>query len=275
MGEVNDGKVRLRCPGCGKRVKFPAGQPGQTFRCPLCHTTIVAPINGAEADAPSKEELAEAAAAVPVTAPPPDAPPSLKPAHAASATPAAPPPRFKSPPAQAPERRPVVTEDPIADVKNAPMIDRINAFLVRETQRTGRVATDVLGDAKMSLQEQIAYVKELRRGKAVRFKVYVESLLKDLDGEIAALRENPAVDTPTVKSRLTALLNERRGVLIYLNIMFELKPPPPAAKPGAPAAEPAPPSSPSKPAARTPPGTPSAAPAPGTPAPDSSASPPC
>lgn len=267
MGEVTDGKVRLRCPGCGKRVKFPADQPGQTFRCPLCHTTIVTPINGAGLEAPTKEELSEAAASVPVTAPPPDAPPTLKPAT--------PPARYKPAPSTPQERRPVASDEPIADVKNAPVIDRINTFLVRETQRTGRVATDVLGDAKMSLEEQVAYVKELRRGKAVRFKMYVESLMKDLDGEITALRENPAVDTPTIQNRLKALLTERRGVMIYLNIMFEIKPPAPAAKPGTPAGESAPPNSPSRPTAQTPPGTPSAAPAPEKPAPGSSASQPC
>ena len=269
MGEPNDGKVRLRCPGCGKRVKFPAALPGQTFRCPLCRTTIVAPINGMDADAPTREELADAAAAVPPQPPPEDAPPSLKPAQAA------PSPRPKAAPAAAPVRRPPPADEPVADVKNAPIIDRINSFLIRETQRTGRVATDVLGDAKMPLPEQIAYVKELRRGKAVRFKMYCESLLKDLDAEIAALRDNPAVDTPTIKNRLAALLAERRGALIYLNVMFELKPPPPVAKPGTPAAGSAPPSSPSTPAAQTPPDTPSAAPAPGKPAQGSNGSPPC
>lgn len=269
MGESNDGKVRLRCPGCGKRVKFPAALPGQTFRCPLCRTTIVAPINGMDADAPTREELADAAAAVPLTPPPADAPPSLKPAQPAPAA------KPKPAAGATPARRPVAADEPVADVKDAPIVDRINSFLIRETQRTGRVATDVLGDAKMSLPDQIAYVKELRRGKAVRFKMYCESLLKDLDAEIAALRDSPAADTPTIKNRLTALLAERRGALIYLNVMFELKPPPPAAKPGTPATEPAPPSSPSKPAAQTPRGTPSAAPDPGKPAQGSNGSQPC
>ena len=63
MGDINDGKIRLRCPGCGKRVKFPAGYPGGTFRCPLCHTTIVAPIGAGDAEMPGGEELEAAATA--------------------------------------------------------------------------------------------------------------------------------------------------------------------------------------------------------------------
>ncbi len=50
MGErKDDGKVRIRCTGCGKKVKYPANLPGGTFRCPICHTIMVAPLNGCRA----------------------------------------------------------------------------------------------------------------------------------------------------------------------------------------------------------------------------------
>ncbi|MHA1571341.1 MAG: hypothetical protein ACTSWM_05935, partial [Alphaproteobacteria bacterium] len=40
-----DGKVRMRCPQCGKKVKFPSGMAGETFRCPVCGSIIVTPLD--------------------------------------------------------------------------------------------------------------------------------------------------------------------------------------------------------------------------------------
>jgi uncharacterized Zn finger protein (UPF0148 family) len=40
----SDGRIRIRCNECGKRLKVPAGHPGKVFRCPICANTIISPL---------------------------------------------------------------------------------------------------------------------------------------------------------------------------------------------------------------------------------------
>jgi len=43
-GREGDGRIRIRCNECGKRLKVPSGHPGKVFRCPICASTIIAPL---------------------------------------------------------------------------------------------------------------------------------------------------------------------------------------------------------------------------------------
>jgi ribosomal protein S27E len=249
MGEKSDdGKVRVRCTGCGKRVKYPANHPGGTFRCPICHTVMVAPLDGANEltlEEESHSGIIAAAASAQVTNDSdsePDAAPS------------------------APPQKP-------------PAIERVNAFLVRETERIGRLCEEVVSNSFMPGEEQANKLRALRHAKAVYFKRYVEAVLKDLDNELAELRDDPASETQTGKSKISRLLLEKRGLVLFLNVMFELRP---GASPARNGATPdtrgsaaAPPTTPSQPAAQTPRSTPAADPAPDSKGPGSNGSPSC
>ena len=246
MGErQEDGKVHIRCTGCGKKVRYPANQPGGTFRCPICHTVMVAPL-----DSPGDMSLEEESASGEFVGGRSDQVPNgaAKPVAAPSA----------------PERKP-------------PALERVNAFLVRETDRIGRLCEEVVSNPSTSVEEQTSKIQALRHAKAVHFKRYVEAVMKDMDTEISALRDDVASETPTVQNKLKELLLERRGLLVFLNVMYEMRtalsPARPGATPDIRGSAAAPPTTPSRPAAQTPQSTPGAAPAPGGKGPGSSASP--
>lgn len=247
MGETTeDGKIRLRCTGCGKRVKFPAEQGGGSFRCPLCHTLIVAPIAGADAAPPSSDELASV-----------KTPPMAPTRHVI------------------PQRtEPVKTFGESAAARPEPPRERaivaITNFLVKETQRVAHLSQQILADARLSVEDQSARIMDLRRSKAVHFKHYVETVLKQMDDDIKELRESPASETQSVQDKLKALSFERRGVQMYVGVMFEYRT---GGATGTPAGAKAPPSTPSPQAARTPPGTADAGPGPDGKGPNSSGSP--
>ena len=163
----------------------------------------------------------------------------------------------------------------------APAIERVNAFLARETLRAGQFSQEVLANPSLPAEEQAARLAELRRVKAFRFRTHAEAVVKDLDTKIATLRNSPASETRTGKDALDRLLTERRGLLLYLNIMFELRTP--AAKAGAaslatqdtPGSATAPPTTPSPGVAQTPSHTTSASSGPNSKAPGSNGSRPC
>ncbi len=78
----------------------------------------------------------------------------------------------------------------------------MNAFLVRETDRIGRLCEEVVSNPSTSVEEQASKLRALRHAKAVYFKRYVEAVLKDLDDEIAELRDDPASETQTVQNKM-------------------------------------------------------------------------
>lgn len=239
MGEqTDDGKIRIRCTGCGKRVKFPKGLPGQTYRCPGCHTTIIAPIGGVEEE----------------TAPPPAAAPKAPRARYVPPTPAV---------SQQAGARP--------SELSGPAVDRFNSLVLKETHRMHSAANALLLPSEETPQELAMRLNELRHIRAIHIKDFAHAILKDLDRAIAELKENPAAETDTIKQKIQKLLLERRNFLIYLSVMFELRPVAPA-KPDTRGSAAAQPTTPSQPALQTPPDIPPAAPGPGDKAPGSSSS---
>lgn len=252
----DDGKIRMRCHGCGHRVKFPANQPGATLRCPICHKVIIAPLIGEEPKLDLEADL---------TTP---APPASPPAAGRTAD-------FTAPAPQS-----MAKAAAVAPVRKPSAMERLNVFLVKETDRVGRLALEALSNSSNSVEEQARTLQALRHAKAVRFKDYAQGILKDLDGEIAEIRKHPAPETASVQQKLNRLLLERRGLLIFLNVMFEFRAGAPgesrkAATPSTPGNAAALPTTPLPPAAQTPPGKAAASPAPGSINPGSSASPSC
>jgi hypothetical protein len=193
MGEKQeDGKVHIRCTGCGKKVRYPANQPGGAFRCPICKTVIVAPL-----EKPPNEMTLEEEAGL-ATSGRSDAPP----------------------PASDPEPE----DAPSAPTRKATALERVNAFLVRETERIGRLCEEVVSSPTVSAEEQASKLQALRHAKAVYFKRYVEAVMKDLDRQLTELHDDPASETPTGQNKVKELMLERRGLLVFLKVMYELRP---------------------------------------------------
>jgi len=230
MSEPSDGKIRIRCTGCGKRVKFPKGLGGETYRCPVCHKTIVAPLEAKDAAMPTKKELNRAAAHISRS--------TQKKSAAASARP-------KATPA------PTGVEDL---EKHLRTIERISAFLARETAVTVQDARDTLADTTLGEEEMIAELRQLRHDRAVRLRKFTQAVLADLDGAIENLKNSPAAETESGQHRLAPFVRERRALILYLKAMFEVRAlsDAPAARKGTPADASAPPSTPSPEDAETP-----------------------
>lgn len=255
MAEKQDGKIRMRCTGCGKRVKFPKGVPGQAFRCPICHTMMVTPLGDQDAALPSQEKLK-----------------SLAPKRRTAARHPA------KPQSVAAKPKPVEQAAPRAK-QMTDTIERISEYQGRQAVHFGTLARRTLADKILSPEEQVAELHRLRHAKAVNLRRFVQTVLKELDQETQTLRDNPAAETQTIKEKLARLLEERREVVQYLKVMFELRTPEataphPAATPETPAAASAPPSRSSAPATQTSPGNAADPPSPGDKAPDSNGSPP-
>jgi len=193
--EVDDGKIRIRCTGCGKRVKFPADQPGQAFRCPICKTTIVTPLNGQDVAPPSAAEL-------------------RSPGFAA-------PPRVSSPAVRPPE--PETSEPVEPPIQADTPIQKITNFLMRETDRAAKLCQQIVDNPSMSVEAQAGQIRHIRNAKAYHFRQFAEATLKEVDSAIAELNDSPVIDTETGKDRLRSLLYERRGLLIFLNVMYEFR----------------------------------------------------
>ena len=206
MAKTDDGKIRMRCPGCGKRVKFPANVPGTTFRCPICHTSMVSPLDAADADkAPSIEELirnrpSRSTAKRAVTAP---SPKPKEPATPVSRKPA-------------PARRP-------SDKSETPAIDRLNAFLLKEQQRIGGLVSQIIRDSRLSDEEKTAELLSLRHQKAVGLRSLADVMFRDINRTLARLRDDPAVDTESGKARIAAVEREKRGLELFLKVMFQIR----------------------------------------------------
>lgn len=246
--DIEDGKIRIRCTGCGKKVKFPADQPGQTFRCPICKTTMVAPLDGNDVAPPSAQELRSSARRF--TPPRPGTRLMRGPEPSAPAT---------EPESQAPQP----PEMPI---------QKITDFLARETDRAAKLCQEIIANPTIPVEAQAAQIRQIRNAKAYHFKQFVEATLKEVDSAIAALRNSPVVETDTGKERLRKMLLDRRGLLLFLNVMYEFRiiSAPSAPTGGIPGNATAQPTKASTPDAQTPPRTNGVPPEPGGKAPDNS-----
>jgi len=52
----SDGRIRIRCHECGKRLKLPPGAGGRVFRCPICANTIISPLDSDPAATEQKDQ---------------------------------------------------------------------------------------------------------------------------------------------------------------------------------------------------------------------------
>jgi ribosomal protein S27E len=197
MDNADDGKIRISCSECGKRVKFSADKAGATFRCPRCHTTIVTPVGPGEP--------AQTTAPAAVTKPEP------KPASRLFKAPgAAPPPAVFDPQPKEPAEMP-------------PAIDRLNTFLVEEQRRIGNIAAHVVKNSALSEDQQKAELLALRHEKAVEIRSFAGALLKEVDESLAKMHTDPAAETDSGKARIANAQRERVGLIQYMKLTFQMR----------------------------------------------------
>ena len=222
MGEAKgDGKIRLRCPGCGRRVKFPAGMPGETYRCPICHTTIVSPLSDERVEMPSEREMRSFA-------------------HA-------PLPKEKTPDVEAgpPPPRAVYESTSRKAVWGKHPVERLGDFMIRQTQRSTQISREILANEAWSEEKRRDKLLELRKAKAMRLRQFVQGLLKELDEQIGVTQGSARSETATGKRQLSQLRHERDQFKTYLEVMFQLqKASPGGAEQGTPDSAAEPPSTP-------------------------------
>lgn len=190
MPNKKDDKIRVRCTGCGKRIKFPANLPGATFRCPSCKTTIVAPLDGKDTEEP---------------APQPPAAPTFTP-HSA--------------PPPVPVAAPAQTQPPAPKL---PAIERLNAFILREQKRTGELCNQIIRNQRLSDEKKTSELMALRHQKAVGIRSFVDVMLKDFTRSIEELRNCPSADTETGKKRIQTEETELAGIQLYLKVMYQMR----------------------------------------------------
>ena len=223
MVEKDDGKIRVRCSGCGKRVKCPAGKPGEAYRCPVCHTTIVAPLDKREVARPSDRELKSF---IPKPLPAADRTDGETAGTSTAARTRSQSSRF---------------------LKGKHPVEELGEFLMRQTRRATEVSREILTSPSMSDEKRRAKLGELRTLKGVRLREHVRGLLRDLDQRIAVLRHSAGAEAETSKRAVARLQQQRDQFVLYLDVMFQLQTPGPngpGVKPDTPAAEVEPPSTP-------------------------------
>jgi len=194
---MKDDKIRMRCTGCGKRVKFPANMRGVTFRCPKCHTVLVTPLTLEEMDSEKPVSAPEAASA------------ALKPRRAPG------PPR---PPKPREEQPAPVAEAPRKP--RTPSWHRLHVFLVREQQRLCERAARVLANPDMDDKQKRDELISIRRERAVATREFSDRLLADLERELAELRNSPRGETDSGKREIALIERERNALTLFLDVMF-------------------------------------------------------
>jgi hypothetical protein len=218
----DDGKIRIRCPGCGKKLKFPGGRPGLILRCPICTQNIIAPLDGAETEEPpppaeppvtlgptapeSEEATVEAAAAAPVAPPEAEAPVYPR--------------RPLSPEAAAKARAwaPQVVRQPVN-----PSIERLVLFLTRENDRVRDAAVAVIHDPTVEAEQRDRRLSVLRQDKNVRVRNEIDKIVGELDEAIHDLTYRPAAAQGATQLQLRDKKAEKEGLLLFLRTIYGVR----------------------------------------------------
>ncbi len=182
-----DGKIRLRCSECGKKLRLPADGGGRIYRCPMCMNVIVSPLGGEEA-APSAEQERETSS----------------------------PTYVKKQPTEA--WTPSLATKPRSD-----SIDRLVIFLSKENNRVGTAAGNLLREKTSDDEKKVEQLKQLRREKALNLKREVDRLREELIQRIETLRRHPTSNQAQIKQQLAQKEEEKRDFDLFLRVMFGME----------------------------------------------------
>jgi len=216
FGKKDDGKIRIRCPECGKKLKFRADAPGAILRCPICMHNVIAPLSET-----AEEEAAET--------PSPEAPEAQSPTEAPSPAPAAPAPPAKAKPEAAAYPRRAATGGktkawtPEAKTRDNASIERLVNFLNRENDRVGGLAVSAIHDPEMPPKQRHRRLLGLRQDKNGRIRAEIDKIVHDLDDVIHGLTHHPSAGQGAIRLQLKGKEEEKAGFLIFLKLIFGLR----------------------------------------------------
>ena len=182
-----DGKVRLRCSECGKKLKLPADGGGQIYRCPICMNVVISPLIIEEEPAPVQKGK-----------------------EASSPT-------FV-------KKQPAETWTPsLATKPRNDSIDRLVIFLSKENNRVGTEANNLLRSKTSDDEQKTEKLMQLRREKALNLKREVDRLREELVQRIETLRRHPASNQAQMKQQLAQKEEEKSDFDLFLRTMFGIE----------------------------------------------------
>ena len=212
FGRGKDTKVRVTCTECGKRLKLPADQPGRVFRCPICASSVIAPIQTADSSAPA-EPRAEAPAAAP--AKPGERPDPVEEILRRGRLKGGP---TGSAPAQEvgwrPETRTKPTNRAIQDVMR---------FLAKANEHLTEVAVDALHSPDMPPEQKERRLTGLRKDRSANLLKEVDRIVSERDDRIRRLLRDPHPERAGVQNEIAEIRAEKKALYAFLRIIFGIR----------------------------------------------------
>ena len=235
FGARKDGKIRVRCPECGRKLKFPAGNPGVILRCPICMHNIIAPLDDA-APEPQEEAKPEPAPRAEPAAAEPQQAPAAEPQQAPTAEP-------QQAPATEPQQAPAATAPAYPRRRTGgKLVDKLDAwtpqaprerrndsiarlvtFLNRENERIRGRAVDTIHDPDIPAQQTQQRLLALRQEKNTRLRSEIDKIVRSLDEEILSLTHHPMAARASVRAQLEEKKAEKSGLFLFLKLIFGLR----------------------------------------------------
>jgi ribosomal protein S27E len=181
-GKEEDGRIRIRCKECGKRLKVPAGHPGKVFRCPICASTVIAPLSPAQVSEAMADHERVASHIIRATGWIP---------QLAQQT------RYKS-------------------------LESLAHSVGREYLDLVQSCASVLGRTPLKDHEAADRIQTLWREKSQKLREFAVKLMFDLDREIREIELSPLRKQPSFMERLDAKVRERRDLALVMKLIFNV-----------------------------------------------------
>jgi len=181
----SDGKIRVVCAGCGRKVKFPASELGKTFRCPACGAMVI-----------TSTGQKRGTAGGPGTGPGPAAAAGRRTSRSWRSA-------------------------GLLVSKNA-ALEKLSVLFQKEEERTVQRAAEILS-AGGTETERTRRLERLRSEKSERIRRIMERAASDLRTEIASLTRQ-AARSPAVQREFAAKNRELGELEIFGRAMFGLSP---------------------------------------------------
>lgn len=185
-----DGKIRIRCPNCHKRLKFPAEKAGKVYNCPICGATVISPLDGKSHTPPQG------------TPTPPE------------------PPRNGLEPAAAPPRKVWGPTRMVTGPNQA--IEKLCRFLSRRNVDAGKAAHELIAaePADISAADLMERFASLRRERGLRLQEFVEKLRDDVADRIRQIEHHPMREQGNIRRELGMARKEQRDLEVFISVFL-------------------------------------------------------
>jgi hypothetical protein len=191
---TDDGKIRVVCTHCGKRVKFPPGKGGEVYACPACGATIVAPLGPGKVAPAAPVEMR----ARPVVA--------AKSEHWQAARLA---------------------------IERNPYIEKLINFLGREELRVGQECQEqiIAQPPNPDVTELARKFVPIRREHAFKVRQFVQVMVDEINEAIGTLQNHPMKHTARIQEEVQAAMRQKREFGAFVSVIIKGETPE-EAKPG-------------------------------------------